>query len=205
MRNMMIMGIAFFAISITGTSVRELATKRFTPIGGVTKPIARLTTITTPKWMGLTPTAVTIGSRIGERIQHCGIDIGIGGASDLILAIPFITGVNDVGPMLEFQLLAVGAELVVTVQHQNVLNNQTICSIRIGVFANLIGPGRGPPDKLQILINTVYNLTPAGFVQAEQDVSILVLVGSLDGSGITGDNTVIIQRDGESCVLGLVN
>ena len=43
-----IIGIAFFAICMTGTSVRELATNRLTPIGGVTKPIARLTTMITP-------------------------------------------------------------------------------------------------------------------------------------------------------------
>ena len=47
--NITIIGMALPAISITGTSVRELATKRFTPIGGVTKPIARLTTIIIPK------------------------------------------------------------------------------------------------------------------------------------------------------------
>ena len=48
-KNIKIIGAAFLAISITGTSVSELATKRFTPIGGVTNPIARLTTIIIPK------------------------------------------------------------------------------------------------------------------------------------------------------------
>lgn len=56
-------GIALFAISTTGISVRELATKRFTPIGGVTKPIAKFTTIITPKELGL-PNPSTIGRRL---------------------------------------------------------------------------------------------------------------------------------------------
>ena len=51
-----------------GISVSELATNRLTPIGGVTNPIARLTTIMIPKWIGFMPTAVTIGRRIGVRI-----------------------------------------------------------------------------------------------------------------------------------------
>ena len=34
------------------TSVSELATNKFTPIGGVTNPIARFTTIITPNWTG---------------------------------------------------------------------------------------------------------------------------------------------------------
>ena len=36
MMNMQISGIAFFEISITGICVMELATKRLTPMGGVT-------------------------------------------------------------------------------------------------------------------------------------------------------------------------
>ena len=42
-----------------------LATNKLIPTGGVTKPIARLTTIITPKWVGSTPTFNTIGKKIG--------------------------------------------------------------------------------------------------------------------------------------------
>ena len=41
-RKRAIIGIAFLAILITGTSVSELATNRLTPIGGVTNPIAQV-------------------------------------------------------------------------------------------------------------------------------------------------------------------
>ena len=53
----MIIGMAFLAIAMTGTSVSELATKRLTPIGGVTNPIARFTTMITPNWIGSIPIA----------------------------------------------------------------------------------------------------------------------------------------------------
>ena len=56
-----------------GISVSELATNRLTPIGGVTNPIARLTTIMIPKWIEFMPTAVTIGRRIGVRIRIAGV------------------------------------------------------------------------------------------------------------------------------------
>jgi len=49
MRNEIIKGTAFLAIAKIGISVSELATNKFTPIGGVTKPTARLTTTITPK------------------------------------------------------------------------------------------------------------------------------------------------------------
>ena len=68
-----IIGRAFFAICITGTSVSELATNRLTPIGGVTNPMARLTTMITPNWIGFIPIACTIGSRIGVRIRIAGV------------------------------------------------------------------------------------------------------------------------------------
>ena len=35
--------------------------------------MARLTTMTTPKWIGFIPTAATIGRRIGERIKIAGV------------------------------------------------------------------------------------------------------------------------------------
>ena len=68
-----IIGIAFAAIFIRGISEREEATKRFTPIGGVTKPTARFTTIITPKCIGSMPISVTIGSNIGVRINIAGV------------------------------------------------------------------------------------------------------------------------------------
>ena len=58
---------------MTGTSVSELATNRFTPIGGVTNPIARFTIMTTPKWIGFIPMLCTIGSRIGLKIRIAGV------------------------------------------------------------------------------------------------------------------------------------
>lgn len=44
------------------------ATNKFTPNGGVIKPIERLTTITIPKWTGSIPTDVAIGNNIGANI-----------------------------------------------------------------------------------------------------------------------------------------
>ena len=46
------MGIAFLESSTNDISDMELATKRFTPIGGVTKPMAKLVTMITPKCIG---------------------------------------------------------------------------------------------------------------------------------------------------------
>ena len=69
----MINGIAFCAIFITGISVKDDATNKLTPIGGVTKPIARFTTIITPKCIGSIPIAVTIGNKIGVKIRIAGV------------------------------------------------------------------------------------------------------------------------------------
>ena len=68
-----IIGMACLAISMTDTSVSELATKRLTPIGGVTKPMARLTTMITPNWIGSMPIASMIGKSIGVRIKMAGV------------------------------------------------------------------------------------------------------------------------------------
>lgn len=68
-----IIGSAFLVISITGISVRELATNKFTPIGGVMNPIARLTIIMTPKCIGLIPILCTIGIKIGVNINIAGV------------------------------------------------------------------------------------------------------------------------------------
>src|SRR6187200_3180542 len=44
------------------------STKRTIPIGGWSRPIIRLSTLTRPKWIGSMPSWVAIGSRIGTRI-----------------------------------------------------------------------------------------------------------------------------------------
>ena len=54
-----------------GISVSELATNRLTPIGGVTNPIARLTTIMIPKWIGFMPTAVYDRQKDRCQDQNC--------------------------------------------------------------------------------------------------------------------------------------
>ena len=66
-------GTACLAIAKIGNFVIELATNRFTPIGGVTNPIARFTTIITPKWIGSIPKPVAIGKKIGARIKIAGV------------------------------------------------------------------------------------------------------------------------------------
>ncbi len=43
-------------------------TYRFTPTGGVTIPIAMFTIMIQPRWIGLIPSAVATGTRIGTRI-----------------------------------------------------------------------------------------------------------------------------------------
>ena len=49
------------------------ARNRQTPTGGVNRPIARLTTMIIPKCTGLTPRAVTIGIRIGQKTVTAGL------------------------------------------------------------------------------------------------------------------------------------
>ena len=48
-----------------GTLPIAEAMNKLAPRGGVTKPIAKFTMQTIPKWTGLTPTAVTMGSKMG--------------------------------------------------------------------------------------------------------------------------------------------
>src|SRR5690625_3286498 len=45
------------------------ATNKFTPRGGVIKPIAKLTTMTIPKCIGSKPMLTAIGSKIGVKIM----------------------------------------------------------------------------------------------------------------------------------------
>ena len=49
------------------------ATNRLIPRGGVMNPIARLTTITMPKWIGSTPNCAAIGNKIGASTIIAGV------------------------------------------------------------------------------------------------------------------------------------
>ena len=145
------------------------------------------------------------GGGIDEGVQQGGVDVGVGGAADLVLTIPLVAAVHDVGPVSEVQSLAVGAQLIGTVQHQHVLDDQTVGSAGISILADLISPGGRPFHQGQVLVGAVDDLAPAGLVQTEQDVAVLVLVGSLDGGGITGDDAVVVDGHGEAGVLGGVD
>ena len=50
------------------TPVADAATKRLTPTGGVTWPMARLVTMTTPRWMSLTPNSRPACRKIGVKM-----------------------------------------------------------------------------------------------------------------------------------------
>ena len=142
---------------------------------------------------------------IGEGVQHGAVDVGVGSAADLVLTVPGVAGVHHVGPVVEVQLGAVGAQFVVAVQHQHVLDDQTVGLAVILVFAHFFGPVGVPVHDGQVLVGAVDDLRPAGLVQAEQDVAVLVLIGSLDGGGVAGDDGVVVNADGEAGVLGLVD
>ena len=62
------MGRAALAMDVILVLEMPLATKRLTPTGGVRKPMARLTTMMTPKCRGETPTPVTMGNKMGVRM-----------------------------------------------------------------------------------------------------------------------------------------
>src|SRR5699024_11542945 len=66
-------GIAFLAIVRTDNLLSELATNKFNPKGGVTKPIAKDTTIIIPKCIGSIPIAFTTGKKIGAKIKIAGV------------------------------------------------------------------------------------------------------------------------------------
>ena len=71
-KNIRIQGSAFFASFRTGTPEMDWATYRFTPTGGVTKPMARFTIMMMPKCTGSTPTAWARGSMTGVKIRMLG-------------------------------------------------------------------------------------------------------------------------------------
>ena len=101
--------------------------------------------------------------------------------------------------------LALGAQLVVAVEHQDVLDDQAVGLAVELVRAHLVGPGGGPVHHGQVLIGAVHQLGPAHLVQAEDDVGVLVLVGGLHGGGVAGDDGVVVQGDGEAGLLGGVD
>ena len=106
---------------------------------------------------------------------------------------------------MKVQLLAVGAEFVVAIEHQDVLDDKAVGLSVVLVFADLVSPGGCPVDQGQVLISTVDQLAPAGFIQAEDQVAVLLLVGGLDSSRVTGDDGVVVNADGEAGFLGLID
>ena len=141
-------------------------------------------------------------SGIGEGVEHGVVDVHVGGAAHLALAIPGIAAVDDVGPVREVRDLAVGAQLVVAVEHQDVLDDQAVGLAVKLVVPHLVGPGGLPVHDLEVLILAVDQLAPADLVQAEDDVGVLVLIGGLHGGSVAGDDGVVVQRDGEARFLG---
>ena len=107
--------------------------------------------------------------------------------------------------MVKVELFSVCAEFVVAVEHQNILDHEAVGLSGIGVVSDFFGPGGRPVGNLQILILAVDQLGPTGLVQAEDQVAVLVLVGSLNGGGISGDDGVVIDGDIEAGFLGRVD
>ena len=60
----------FFAMVVRSNDspATRASTKSTRPMGGCSRPIIRLSTITRPKWIGSTPSWTAMGSRIGTRI-----------------------------------------------------------------------------------------------------------------------------------------
>ena len=55
------------------TSPIRAATNKLIPNGGVMNPIARFTTMIIPKWIGLSPSDVATGRRMGESTIMAGV------------------------------------------------------------------------------------------------------------------------------------
>ena len=95
--------------------------------------------------------------------------------------------------MIEVQFLTLGAQLIVAVKHQNVLDNQAVGQPVILIIADLVRPGGCPVDQFQVLVGAAHHLAPAGLIEAEEDVAVLLFIGGLNGSRIAGDNGVIVH------------
>ena len=143
--------------------------------------------------------------RIGKGIQHGRVDVGIGCAADFILAVPGIAAVDDICPVIKVQFFSVSTELIVAVEHQDILNDDAVGLAGIDKLADVTGPGRGPVDNAQIFIFTIDKLAPAGLVQTEDQVTVFVLVGGLNGGSITGDDAVVVDADGKAGFLGFLD
>ena len=103
------------------------------------------------------------------------------------------------------ELLAVGAQLIVPIEHQDVLDDNAVGFAVILESADFLSPGRRPVHDLQVLILTVDQLAPAGLVQTEDQIAVFVLVGGLDGGGVAGIDFVGVQADGEAGFLGFLD
>ena len=107
--------------------------------------------------------------------------------------------------MVKVELVAVGAEFVVAVEHQHVLDHDAVGFAVVFEVAHFISPSGSPIGDFQVFIGAADDLAPAGFVQAEQDVAVFVFIGGLHGGGVAGDNGVVIDGDGEARFLGGVD
>ena len=103
------------------------------------------------------------------------------------------------------QLLAVGAQFVIAVEHQHVLDDQAVGLAGVNILAHIAGPGGGPVHDPQVLIGSVYQLAPAGLVQTKDQIAVLVLVGGLNGGSVAGNDSLIVNGDVEASVFGLGN
>ena len=65
-------GIHFFPKALTCTPARGLATNRFSPKGGETKPIARFVTTIIPRWIISIPNAAAMGDSRGPIMTIAG-------------------------------------------------------------------------------------------------------------------------------------
>ena len=105
--------------------------------------------------------------------------------------------------MVEVELGAVGAQIVVPIEHEDVLDDDAVGLAVILVLTDLIGPGGGPIHNLQVLVLAVDQLAPAGLVETEDQIAVLVLVGGLHGGAVAGIDLIGVQADGEAGLLGL--
>ena len=107
--------------------------------------------------------------------------------------------------MVKVQFFTVSAKLIITVEHQDVLNDNAVGLAGIDKLADVTGPGRSPVDNAQIFIFTVDKLAPAGLIQTEDQVTVFVLIGGLNGGSITGDDAVVVNADGKAGFLGFLD
>ena len=66
-------GIIYFMLLVTVVSAIPQPTNKQVPTGGVHTPIHKFMIIMMPKWIGLTPSAFTMGRKIGVNINTAGV------------------------------------------------------------------------------------------------------------------------------------